>query len=706
MKLAIAICGAVIAANIWAKTDKISLGGDWEFRREGEAWRTVTVPHDWSIETTPKEGGETGPEWGFYEAGKAEYTRTFSLDRDDLKKHLELVFDGVMRDAEVIVNDSAPFKGSRYGYTGFRVPLAGVAREGENTIAVKVDNSNLPGSRWYMGSGIVRNVWLEKRDIPYVEPLSLDVRTSLDGKVEISGVLVDGSGSKYPVKETFKVNDPILWTPETPHLYNAEFHGEKVRYGIRTVETNAKDGFLLNGKSVELHGACVHHDHGPLGAASWPEAELRKARQLKAAGFNAVRTSHNPVAEEFLSACDEVGLLVIDDMFDGREVSKKNGEYAGEIFKTEWRKDLETTVRRDRVHPSVVMWSIGNEILERSTPEAVATTKAMRELCNSLDGTRPVTQALQCWAGDGDWRSQQPMANELDVVGYNYVEYFTEGDHEKFPDRVILYTETFPRAAADTWRRIIKHPYVIGECVWTGIDYLGETGIGRNFYSDREKPGESWSGVPQFPWHGAYCGDIDMTGYRKPISHWRQTLWDENAPTSIAVREPDGWRGKIATTSWSVWPTHEHWNFEGWENKDITVEVYTRKPEVRLYLNGRKVGEMQVSEDTAWKAEFTIPYQPGELKAVAGDERAILRTAGEPTGIRYSREKIGRLTWVTAEVIDAKGTVCPHADKEIDFSFPGKLLGTCSGNMADNAPAKSRKRKAWHGRAMAVIEKR
>ena len=259
------------------------------------------------------------------------------------------------------------------------------------------------------------------------------------------------------------------------------------------------------------------------------------------------------------------------------------------------------------------------------------------------------------------------------------------------------------------WDRILKHSYVIGEFVWTGIDYLGETGIGRNFYTDKEPHGEHWEGhLPQFPWHGAYCGDIDLTGYRKPVSHYRETLWNDNAKTYLAVREPDGWKGRIATSMWSVWPTHDHWTFAGWEGKKVTAEVYTRRPKVELYLNGRLVGSKDVSAATAWKAEFELDYAPGELKAVgiAADgskEECVLRTAGEPKEVRLSEETIGRYTYVTAEVVDAKGTVCPYADRDVDFGE--KAVATCSGDLSDNIVATSRVRRTWMGRALGVLRR-
>ena len=706
--IALALSLSAVGAST-AATERVNLDMAWTFSREGEAkTRIVDLPHDWSIEGAPTDGAPTGKEWGFYPAGNATYVRTFELAEADLAANLELVFDGVFRAAEVSVNGGESVKGSRYGYTGFRVPLAGRVKAGQNTVSVRARNDALPGSRWYMGSGIYRSVWLEKHTGEYLVPGSLDVRTleiaPESATVRISGTVTNAAGgAAKDVARSFRYDRPRFWTPETPDLYAEDFCGEKVRFGIRTVSTDAKRGFLLNGKPVELHGACVHHDHGPLGAASWPEAERRKARQLKRAGFNAVRTSHNPVSEEFLSACDEIGLLVVDDLFDGRERAKTRGDYC-EVFREDWRKDLDWVVLRDRVHPSVVMWSVGNEVLERSEPRAAETTRKMHDFIDRLDGTRPVTQALCLWGEK--WEDQDAMAAALDVVGYNYLEHLTEGDHKRLPERVIVYTETYPKDAAMVWKRILEHPYVIGEFVWTGIDYLGETGIGRNFYTDREKWGEHYHNVPQFPWHGAYCGDIDLAGTRKPISHYRETLWNAKAKTYLAVREPDGWKGKVRTTAWSVWPTCDHWTFPGWEGKAITAEVYSRAARVRLTLNGKPVAEKPNGADNAYLVSFDLAYASGTLLAEGLDaggkvvDRSELRTAGKPDRVRRTEETIGRLTWVTAEVVDADGTVCPHADMEIDFG--PKAIATCSGDLSDNVPAPSSKRKAWQGRALGI----
>ena len=644
--------------------ERVSLDKGWTFVLEGHGARKVDVPHDWSIESAPHAGASTECGGGFYLAGKATYERKLTLTAEEAAMPgLALDFEGVYRDSKVFVNDVEAGRGSFYGYTGFRVPLAGRVHAGDNALRVEVDNSAQPNCRWYSGSGIIRPVWL--------------------------------------VKDVSRLSAPR-----------------------REIRWNAEEGLVIDGINVLLHGACVHHDHGPLGAASYDGAELRKVRQLKAAGFNAVRCSHNPASESFLDACDAEGLWVVQELCDGWFRHKTAHDY-GEVFERDWEKDLRWMVERDKHHPSIIAWSIGNEILERRSKAAVEQAAKMVAVCKEIDPSRPVLEALCSW-GKGEWLAQDDMAAKLDIVGYNYMEGETERDHERCPKRVIVYTETYPADAVNTWRRITRHPYVIGEFVWTGIDYLGEASIGRTYYEGKEPDGEHYQvNNRAFPWHGAYCGDIDLTGWRKPISHLRETLWNEDAPTYVCCREPDGWRGKIRTTRWSVWPQHEHWNFGGWEGNPVAVEVYTRKPHVELWLNGRKIGEADVSAATAWTAKFEVPYEPGELKALGCDSRrdaeaqsgsthlsgsappreikcdtVLLRTAGEPREVRWSSERFGDLEYLTAEVVDANGVVCPYADWEIEF--PSDVIATCSADLRDTTAATSRKRKAFQGRALGI----
>lgn len=662
---------ALAAVGIAVATfgERLALDEGWTFTLEGHEPRQVNIPHDWSIEFAPYATAPTEYGGGFYRAGKATYERKIELSDEDLNKSLSLLFEGVYRDATVFVNGVEAGRGTFYGYTGFEIPLEGKVHAGENTLKVEVDNSAQPNCRWYSGCGIIRPVYLIRQDLQDSQDLSQSCKSC----------------------QSCQKNSAPL----------------------RDIKWSANEGLSIDGTNVLLHGACVHHDHGPLGAAAWPEAELRKVRLLKAAGFNAVRCSHNPASEAFLDACDAEGLWVVQELCDGWREKKNKHDY-GEVFEEDWEKDLRWMVERDKHHPCIIAWSIGNEILERTSPWAAEQAEKMVALCHELDPSRPVLEALCAWR-KGEWTAQDAMAAKLDIVGYNYMEKETERDHERCPGRVIVYTETYPRDATNTWRRITKHPYVIGEFVWTGIDYLGESTIGRTYYEGKEPGGEHYKVANKgFPWHGAYCGDIDLTGWRKPISHLRETLWNEAAPTYMCVREPDGWRGKIKTTLWSVWPQHEHWNFDGWEGKPVTVEVYTRKRHVELYLNGRKVGEADVSAATAWTATFKVPYEPGEIVVLAGEqennssdspvllqkEKVCLRTAGEPKEVRYSVERIGRLEFVTAEVVDGNGVLCPWADWEIEFE--GNVIATCSADLRDTHVATSHKRKAWHGRALGI----
>jgi beta-galactosidase len=409
-----------------------------------------------------------------------------------------------------------------------------------------------------------------------------------------------------------------LWSPDDPYLYEAEIEEPgcdlvKISYGIRTINYDAEHGLKLNGKPLKLNGACVHHDNGILGAAAYDDAEFRKALLMKEAGFNAVRTSHNPPSEAFLSACDKVGLLVIDESFDGWRDKKNDFDYHTLIDQW-WQRDIDAMVCRDRLHPSVFCWSIGNEVIERKKIEVIKTARQMAERIRALDlQKRPVTSALAAW--DRDWDIYDPLAAEHDIVGYNYMIHMAESDHARVPGRVMMQTESFPRDAWRNYQYVQNHTYILGDFVWTGLDYLGESGIGRYYY-DGEVPGESWE-RPLYPWHGAYCGDVDLTGHRKPISFYRSLLWN-GASTSMFVREPEGYRGKVKTTMWGTWPTTESWTWPGWEGKSIEVEVYSQQPPVKLYLNDKLIAEQETKEK---KTMFTLPYQPGTLRAEAGNQR-------------------------------------------------------------------------------------
>jgi beta-galactosidase len=371
-------------------------------------------------------------------------------------------------------------------------------------------------------------------------------------------------------------------------------------------------------------------------------------------------------------------------------------------------------VQRDRNHPSIICWSIGNEVIERKDIRVINTARKLKQAILEWDNTRPVTEALCAW--DNDWEIYDPHFEVLDIGGYNYMIHKHASDHQRDPNRVMWQTESYPRDAFKNWKLVQEYPYIIGDIVWTGLDYLGESGIGRNYY-EGERPGEHWIEGGQPDWHGAYCGDVDITGYRKPISHYREMLWKEAydgefpSVLYIAVKEPDGYHGKIHQTAWSVWPTWVSWNWPGWEGKPIEVEVYTKAKEVNLYLNDKLIGTKAVNEGTEYKAVFTVPYEPGVLRAEASARGTLLWTKGEPARLRLTPDRRvitadGQdLSFITVEVVDKYGWPCPDAaiPCEAIVKGQGRLLAFASADLKDREPYTSPKVTTWHGRALLVV---
>lgn len=346
----------------------------------------------------------------------------------------------------------------------------------------------------------------------------------------------------------------------------------------------------------------------------------------------------------------------------------------------------------------------------------VTTAARLVEKCRSLDPTRPVTSALAAW--DSDWEIYDPLAAVHDIVGYNYMIHKSEEDHERVPERILWQTESYPRDAFGNWTKVNDHPYIIGDFVWTGIDYLGESGIGRSYYTGQTE-GEHYE-RDQFPWHASYCGDIDLTGLRKPVSHYREMLHNPDSQSVyMAVREPSGHRGEIRETLWGTWPTLESWNWDGHEGKPITVEVVSRVPAVALFLNGKKIGTAPTTRKEKFLATFEVPYAPGRLVAKALDtdgkptgEEYVLETAGVPMALRLSadRSRIAAnnqdLAFITVEAIDRKGRVVPNAAPNVTFTLSGEgtIIATGSGDGTDTEGYHRPNRRLWHGRGLAVVK--
>lgn len=718
-------------------------------------WRELDLPHDWSIEGKISPKNPTAGGGGYFPAGKGWYRKTFKVPGEWRTKKVSIYFEGVYMNSEVFVNGKS-LGSYPYGYSSFSYDLTPyLAFDKENVIAVRVDNSEQVNSRWYSGSGIYRHVWMMVTNPVHVahwgvsvttpnvtsERATVQVKTRVRNETPSSQNVVlhtllkninsktAGSdqvkvellaNSEKEVIQTITIAKPLLWSPETPDLYQAQVQviqnkkvmdDSKTVFGIRSINFTAKNGFQLNGKTLKINGGCVHHDNGCLGAAAFDRAEERKVELLKTAGFNAVRTSHNPPSEVFLDACDRLGLLVMDESFDCWKIGKNKFDYAM-YFDQWWKRDLGAMVIRDRNHPSIVMWSIGNEIPERGTPGALKTARMLADEVKEMDPSRPVTSAIV--ANDKKWEAFDSLMDVHDVAGYNYHLFSAPADHVRAPSRIIVHTESYPRDAFANWKLVQNNSYIIGDFVWTAMDYLGESGIGRWYYSG-EVPGQHWDNE-LFPWHGAYCGDIDLIGWRKPISHYRSMLYNNTEKLYIAVREPEPEPLEIKNTWWSVWPTWESWNWPGFEGKTIQVEVYSKYSHVKLYLNNKLIGEKATSSEQEYKATFDVPYSPGILKAVAVEngkeiESTTLQTSGDAAKIKLTADRKeleadGQdLSYVTIEITDKDGIFQPNAANHLQFNIegPGVIAGVDNADLKDYEPYIGTTRKAWRGRALVVI---
>lgn len=760
-------CHLLTAAQTPGRTERKQLFDDnWRFDPadipdaekntfDDKGWRNLDLPHDWSIEGEVNPKNPTGGAGGYFPSGVGWYRKTFIVPDEWKGKSISIYFEGVYMNAEVFINGRT--LGIRpYGYSSFMYDLTPYLEPGhENVIAVRVDNSKQLNSRWYSGSGIYRHVWMivtdplhvahggvsittpevssgratvrvrtvVKNETSVLQRIVLKTRLTANNAKEAGADRISvgiPANTEKEIIQTIEVSDPLLWSPDTPRLYMAQVQVLKNKrmvdeiradFGIRSIQFTAEKGFLLNGRSVKLNGGCVHHDNGCLGAAAYDRAEQRKVELLRSAGFNAVRTSHNPPSEAFLDACDRLGLLVIDEAFDCWRVGKNKYDYAG-YFDHWWRRDLETMVMRDINHPSIILWSTGNEIVERGSSEAIRTAKMLSAAIKKLDSSRPVTSAVV--ENGKDWAALDSLMAAHDVAGYNYHLFAAPSDHQRAPERIILQTESYPKDAFSNWQLVQNNNYVIGDCVWTAMDYLGESGIGRWYYSG-DVPGEHWE-HDLFPWHGAYCGDIDLTGWRKPISHYRNLLYNNTEKLYMAVREPEPAPLGIKETWWSVWPTWESWTWPGWEGKTIQVEIYSKYPAVRLYLNDSLIGEKATTAAEGYKATFAAPYAQGVLKAAGVEdgkemETTILRSAGAVAKIKLTADRNGMkangqdLIYVTVEITDKDGVLQPNAADRLHFKVegPGVIAGVGNGDMKDTDKYMADQRRAWHGRALVVI---
>ena len=708
------------------------------------AWRSVTLPHDWSIEGRPDPQNPSGGSEGFFPTGVAWYRRGFDSPKEWAGQRVTVEFEGVYMNATVWLNGEK-LGTHPYGYTAFFYDLTPYLKPGaRNVLAVRVDDSKQQTSRWYPGSGIYRHVWVTLTGAVHVAQWGVFVATPEVSAARAKVVVrteVEGTGPAAAVIETtlfgpdgrkagaaqgpagapqeIAVTNPALWSPETPKLYRAVTRVLVARkvvdevetlFGIRSLVWSAEKGFLLNGKAVKMVGGSVHHDNGVLGAAAFDRAEERRVELLKAAGFNAIRTAHNPPSPAFLAACDRLGMLVMDEAFDCWERAKKPFDYHL-YFKDWWQRDIDAMVLRDRNHPSVVMWSIGNEIPERGVEAGAETAKKLVDYVRKLDSSRPVTSAVN--NPQTPWEAMDGFFAALDVGGYNYNLNHREADHSRVPARVMVATETYPRAAFQSWEAVAGNPYLVGDFVWTALDYLGENGIGRWYEAAPDAPRQPGMGDNSlFPWHGAVCGDLDITGYRRPISYYRNILWQRGERLYLAVRPP----GQMTVTAWGVTPSWPSWTWPGEEAKDLEVEVYSNATSVQLFLNDKLIEELPIGREQQFKSVVKVPYAPGTLRAVAMEAgrkvaESVLETVGQAARIKLTADRAvvradaQDLSFVTVEVVDKAGRVEPAAAQNIQFAIsgPGTIAGLGNADMTSGQPYQGTECQVFHGRALVVV---
>ncbi|MFN2537543.1 MAG: glycoside hydrolase family 2 TIM barrel-domain containing protein [Mycobacteriales bacterium] len=771
-----------------------------ELAGTGAAWTPVTLPHDAMI-SQPRDGSQVERAgMAYFPDGAWEYKKSLFVPEEWRGRRVLIEFDGVYRGAKVYVNGDLAAE-RPYGYSSFRVPLDRFLRYGEkNRVLVRAHTHE--DSRWYSGAGIYRDTTLVVTGLVHVAPDGVLVTTPevsedralvlvattvqndstststvdlLTELVDPSGVVVAKdlspvttfAGEAAVLRQRLVVTAPQRWDVDTPFLYRCRTQLVErdqpvdevtTSFGIRSLAVDAEAGLRLNGNSVKLRGACIHHDNGVLGAATIGRAEERRVEILKQAGFNALRSAHHPMSKAMLDACDRVGMLVMDEAFDMWTTPKTSGDYAAD-FPVWWQQDIDGMVRKDINHPSVIMYSIGNEIPELASPAGAAWGRRLAERVRSLDDTRPVTNGVNPLVAIGrdlfagyTPPAEAPAVSEesgvntqltfmrdvlpkllastvvgerlaeafsyLDVAGYNYLESRYELDKTLFPNRVIVGSETQPADIARNWALVRANNHLIGDFTWTGWDYLGEVGVGRIGYAgEDDKTGPLSGFMGGYPWLTAWCGDIDITGHRRPVSYYREIVFGLRRDPYIAVHRPERYDAEVVHSgAWGWSDSVSSWSWSGHEGRPIRLEVYADADEVELLVNGRIVGKAPAGEGEEFKAEFDISYEPGEITAVAyraGAEigRTCLRSAtGDPRlAVVADRTELVAdhrdLAFVTGTLVDADGNLCTGTDRSVtvEVTGPAQLQGFGSASPKTEEGFADTERTTFDGRVLAVV---
>lgn len=784
--------------KFWVDKDSFALV--WDIP---EIARDITLPHDAMIEKPANPDSLNGGNTGFRDGDVYTYVKMLHAPEEYKEKTIMLKFEGVYMNAFVYVNGQLAAK-SPFGYTTFYAPLNDFLKYGEdNEIRVQVRAGAMTNSRWYSGAGIYRDVYLLESGLTHIVPegvqvktenaddayATLKVATELENKTAVSQDLVIETvikdneenvvakectfatifaGENRTLQQRILVDNPKLWSADNPKLYTFEtkvYENTEAKelldeavdtFGIRTLAVDAKRGFRVNGKSVNLRGGCIHHDSGLLGAATYEDAQYRQILKMKEAGFNAIRMSHHPMAPAMLRACDEIGMYVMDETFDMWNRLKSNYDY-GLYFQEWWEKDVTAMVRKDYNHPSVILYSVGNEIPEIGTDKGAQTCQEISDKIRSLDNTRYTLASINGVFAAGDAVDQivadvaanlsaedkidgnvndfmslmdahmdeivvhdaiskrlEKACAGIDVAGYNYMTARYEKDGETYPNRVIVGSETYPPEIARNWDLVERLPHVIGDFTWTGWDYIGEAGVGIPAY----KWGEGGFGAG-FPAQLAYPGDFDITGFRRPASYYREAVFGLSKKPYITVQNPTHYGEFLIKTPWVISDSTANWNWNGMEGKPAIVEVYAQGDEVELFLNETSLGKKPAGKEAGFRTLFETTYEPGTLVAVsyengqeigrnelatAGAERVLAVEQEVYAGLKHSEQE---LVYVQVEMRDQNGVLAADDNQKITLSVDGEVevLGFGSGNPKPNYNFNEGVTELFGGRAQIIIKK-
>lgn len=780
----------------------------WQFADFGECrdifdnqpeFTEVQLPHDAMIMGERREGSINKNTIGFFQGSTYVYKKIFLAEPEYCGKKILLEFEGVYMNAMVYINGQMAGK-CLYGYTNFFVSIGHLLEFGvDNEIKVIAKTGMELTSRWYSGSGIYRSVNLLIGNSLHIRENGIKVDTKSvaadgvcieaaadvlhEGSQKVRGQLqtdiLDSANSKiihtemtpftiFPGEE-IKLRQRIYstrlrrWEPENTNMYRMKcriitddtiIDEADARFGIRKLELDAKNGLRINGKKIKLRGACIHHDNGVIGAVTLYQAEERRVRLLKEAGFNAIRSAHNPISRELLRACDKYGMLVIDEAFDMWNIAKAEHDYAFN-FSEHWEKDLAAMVDKDYNHPCVIMYMIGNEIQEIGTPQGASLNRQMAEFIRNMDASRYVGNAINGMftvmehmnkilpdilneAGNvkeisGDindfmtlldsymgeimehevvGKAIEEACASLDVCGYNYMDSRYVKDGKQYPNRIIVGSETNPDKIGYNWPVIEHLPYVIGDFVWTGWDYIGESGIGKIDYGNIKAKGI----YGPYPWYLAHCGDIDICGNRRPQSFYREIVWGMRKKPYIAVQRPQHYGKQYRRTNWSWSDSINSWTWPGYEGKPIIVEIYSAHEEVELLINDISMGRKQVGEEIPYQVRFDTLYQAGTITAASykgGREcsREVLKTAGEAAGLLVTADSSalaadGRdIAFLDIAAVDSQGDINTSFNGKVAIVIegPGIVQGFGSADPCSKENFFDRERTMFDGRLLAVI---